>query len=622
MNEVLLNSQKETIVIKQNNFGFLTLIEESKANDATHWSFNEIHHNGKTYTSLYPDFSNLNEIDDKYKKKREIKVNTLFARKLLILFRLTPNEESRVLIDAKHREISFIRIKEIPLYLSPTLSIDKKIFESQSPPYLPKIKKFTLASCFFGGAIIGIDRKGNKYTLIDHKLIVKDVIKTIRVTEELHPYEIMVFAALVKLFPLLKILSTSEFSVSYHLPKLDYILYGLHLFIDGKMSYSALQTYIDKVQQRGDRHKKIIQELARQFSINIEIESPFDNLFGGTSITINSMLNALSPTKEQAQGIRNNYHTVFIGMLSAGNSNGYKNNNNHNNNNVDENELTNATSFLNAINAFNVGEALFKACQEENKEENKENIKILEDIRKARREYEKFFVENILYLLKTKVTKKHHGEIWDKVINSKEFDPPKSLKELFRLANTLMILFATTQEKIEHFEVCAILPVDEKPIAIEYGHKFTSEFKHIISLFWLPFILNDVNQNAPTNNESKESNKINNPFRYEPHLYQLSQNDLISELSTLLQLPDNFARIIGATTPTRTTTTTVPNKSINNTRRRSTTISGDRLPPSEITPTRQTIKAIFAFWSELEKKHPRQGPNLNYIMPTVMSSSC
>lgn len=173
---------------------------------------------------------------------------------------------------------------------------------------------FVTNGCLFGTYIQGIQQNGAKVSLIDHQLQIKSPIIDIEMEDEFHPYEKNSFQTLIKHLPLMRKIGTHDFSILYHLPVIDYMLYGVLLYLQGNMSYSALDKYITQIVIRGERHKNQLEEIAKKQHVNIAIKSPFENLFAPKmKMTAKTLFSALDiDIKETGNFPSNLFENLFV----------------------------------------------------------------------------------------------------------------------------------------------------------------------------------------------------------------------------------------------------------------------------------------------------------------------
>jgi hypothetical protein len=286
-----LKEGKETLSISQITSEFSAIVSESEQEKFVERNGRVIFFHGNEYSF---EESHCN------KHKSEFRSNVTFASNLLRRIGVVQRNGTPL---RHHSDVAFLPValtESSTAYIHPWLSVSKSYFNEKIHT-LPKTKEFVTAGCLFGGAITGIDAQGNRYPLIDHHLQVIDPMIKIIVDESIHPYEMLNFGVLEGLFRLMPQMNTSpEFVVRYHLPVVDYLLYGVQLFVTGKMTLGALEEFISQVNLRGKKHRDIIERLAAQTQIKIRIESPFDALFPHrTKISATSIFRQLSLTAEQ-----------------------------------------------------------------------------------------------------------------------------------------------------------------------------------------------------------------------------------------------------------------------------------------------------------------------------------
>lgn len=400
-----------------------------------------------------------------------------------------------------------------PFYIYPWLS-DKTSVLTET---FPKIKQFVMANCLFGASILGVDYQGNKYPLIDHHLEVKDIIINIEVDENVHPYEDMSFSALQGLLPLIQKIGDENFSIRYHLPVIDYILYGVHLYISGKVTFDAFKTFVEQVKERGRKHKEIIINIAKRTGINIDVESPFDNLFSvGTEITASKLLEQLSLSTAQLNRMQEEHPKLSHCLNRIAKRSGHR---------VDD--------FKAIIAILNTIDELFTEPAQALSESNEDN-----KLNSPRILFEELCIENILdHLIKNEAYPEYQ-QVWTKIIASGEINRFTPLQQLFKVANVAFIARASIGHS--KFEVCSLLPIDEKPIAQSYKDSLSEQFGHILCLSWFPPLLNYISH------EENQSSKHyqNNLFRLRTDLVRVDQENVRECLSDYFKLPSDFWSII------------------------------------------------------------------------------
>ena len=190
-----------------------------------------------------------------------------------------------VLFNKRHREEIFLPVvlssgTERPgLYLYPWISKRKHPFGFSG------FNQFVTAGCLFGANLEGVDQDGNHFSLINHHLRLKpgQRIDKIYYDEDVaSPYEQLLFAEMGKQCVLIDTLAKAERPkrLLFHLPAYDYILFGIQLYINNKLSYEALDSFIKLIFIKRNLYKKTIGAICGEHAIDVSFASPFDNLFG------------------------------------------------------------------------------------------------------------------------------------------------------------------------------------------------------------------------------------------------------------------------------------------------------------------------------------------------------
>nr|MBP9764176.1 hypothetical protein [Gammaproteobacteria bacterium] len=198
-----------------------------------------------------------------------------------------PNESQNVLIYNKtRRDEIFLPIvvedehkKKLGFYVYPWLSSNKDNFEFLG------FKQFVIAGCIFGSSLKAIDDNNGTFALIKHdiKLYEKQKIVDIEVNlQEFSSYEKMLFSEFEKLMLLMKKFGKKheEIELYYHLPYYDYILFGVELFVRGRITFPALDLFFNVIFRRKAQHEREIHRICKIHNILVRIESPFENIFG------------------------------------------------------------------------------------------------------------------------------------------------------------------------------------------------------------------------------------------------------------------------------------------------------------------------------------------------------
>lgn len=329
--------------------------------------------------------------------------------------------------------------EEEAIYIYPWLSRNTPVANA---PY--KFKKLVTAGCLIGGATLKASLSGGANAtcpLIKHDIElslnqkIDDVIfdGDLSLGGDLNVYEEALFADfknLVRFFLLSG--DDDQKEITYHLPYYDYILFGIQLVVQGKMSSAALGNLIEIIlnrQQYYEAHlKDILSELGVDKKIHLIIESPFDNLF--RPLDIKTFGRSISNEDDDDDGEKE-----------------------------DAKKTANAARFLNFLGvkpldiSSNFSEDILK---EKEKQLVQLCIEKLKDPENANREqaeiWEDFY--NVTKIELNKTDKKPFREI-------------ETIEELFKWANSFEIFNAS--KEMNNDEVCSYLSASEKQIAIEHS---------------------------------------------------------------------------------------------------------------------------------------------------------
>ncbi len=142
------------------------------------------------------------------------------------------------------------------------------------------INRFITGGCLFGTLLEGVDQFGNTHPLTDQKYQFPEgvIITNIAAQNQLHPYEMMVFHQLNTLVALMQNTNPNSF-IEYHLPKEEYLLYGIDLYLKNQMTREALNLYSQQIHIRSQTHSKILQEISQKYNIRINPTSPLKLMF-------------------------------------------------------------------------------------------------------------------------------------------------------------------------------------------------------------------------------------------------------------------------------------------------------------------------------------------------------
>ncbi len=168
--------------------------------------------------------------------------------------------------------------KQFGFYIYPWLSSNKDNFEFSG------FSQFVVAGCIFGSSLKGQDDNGCIFPLIKHdiKFYPTQKIVAIDFNQEFGPYEHMLFSEFEKQTLLMKKFGkkNEKIQLYYHLPYYDYILFGVELFVRGRITLPALNSLFQVIFQRKSQHKEQIRKICEANDILVKIESPFENIFG------------------------------------------------------------------------------------------------------------------------------------------------------------------------------------------------------------------------------------------------------------------------------------------------------------------------------------------------------
>lgn len=219
-----------------------------------------------------------------------------------------------VLFNKKYREEIFLPLilnihqQILGLYIYPWHSKYNANFNFSG------FSQFITTSGLLGAILKGENQLEGRHILLNHniKFYIDEKIIYIRYnSEKLNPYEQMLFSEFEKLCFLIDIFSNPNHpkQLLYHLPYYDYILFGIKLFIYGKITLDALNTLYEIILTERENYFIKINKICKEHKIRVKIESPFDNLFGSLdnqeniAVTILRTLNLpcdeISPNTDQ-----------------------------------------------------------------------------------------------------------------------------------------------------------------------------------------------------------------------------------------------------------------------------------------------------------------------------------
>jgi hypothetical protein len=146
---------------------------------------------------------------------------------------------------------------------------------------LQPVKEFFTGGCMLGSTLYGVDQFGNQHPLTNpyHKMDEGSVVQLVVCPHSSHPDEIVTRESLRNSVALIKVLGQGYSPVlRYHLPLANYLIYGINWFFQGKLSKAALTQYVDHVKARSAVQRQVIEKIACESDIEINIFSTLDVL--------------------------------------------------------------------------------------------------------------------------------------------------------------------------------------------------------------------------------------------------------------------------------------------------------------------------------------------------------
>lgn len=168
-------------------------------------------------------------------------------------------------------------------------------------------EQFVVAGCLFGSSCRGEDQHGVFFPIFKHDIqfFEGQKIENIVFVDKTNFYEKMLFKEFELLVEIICKFSAPNKPkrLLYHLPYYDYVLFGVELFIRGRITFEALGMLIDQIFLTKDKHIKKLQDICINSGIEAIIESPFYNLFVELSqdhpITAAKILEILQVSSEE-----------------------------------------------------------------------------------------------------------------------------------------------------------------------------------------------------------------------------------------------------------------------------------------------------------------------------------
>ncbi len=195
-------------------------------------------------------------------------------------------DNKNIIFNKTRREESFLPFTlqgnqqtNMGFYIYPWISSNHSNFRFSG------FKQFVVAGCIFGAFIKGRDQYDATFELIKHDIKFHASQKIVDIECNLtmfSSYETTLFSEFEKLVLMMKQLTKKNepTQLYYHLPYYDYILFGVELFIRGRMTLPALNLFFKAIFLRKEQHENEINRICFSHDIVVKIGSPFENLFG------------------------------------------------------------------------------------------------------------------------------------------------------------------------------------------------------------------------------------------------------------------------------------------------------------------------------------------------------
>ena len=141
-------------------------------------------------------------------------------------------------------------------------------------------KQYVTAGCMIGASLEAIDQHGHRLPFIQHHLPLhpSQIIKDFEL-DSFSAYKEVLFFQLQNFVQFIKATSESKPSVFFHLPYYDYLLFGIQLFVNEKVTYEALKEFNEIIKNQSEEYFKEINALFSIADIDVEIGSPFNPIF-------------------------------------------------------------------------------------------------------------------------------------------------------------------------------------------------------------------------------------------------------------------------------------------------------------------------------------------------------
>ena len=306
-----------------------------------------------------------------------------------------------------------LSVKRMGFYLYPWLSKEKPDW------HFSGFEQFVTAGCLFGSSLKGRNNKGTLYPFIKHERYFfngEHITSIVYNSHKPGPYEESLFFEFEKWCGLIDTLSDSSTNkpkrLFFHLPDYDYVLFGIELYLRGRITYKALDDFIKIIFDKKEQYVQKISELCRKYNITVTISSPFENLFGYQTTKDNL-------TKVIFETLQIQNYSPTLGKVDEKTQK--------------ENEMRLVRNCINRLltNQFNV-----------------EHGKVWLDFIKSHihENEQDHSLEDILKIACRSIS---------------------TIEDLFKIANSIVIGIASKGKP--EYKTCSLLPLSEKQIQINYG---------------------------------------------------------------------------------------------------------------------------------------------------------
>lgn len=401
------------------------------------------------------------------------------------------------LVNSKRREEIFFpylipkegKDKNFGMYI---YAWSKKAKEQQN---FNDIEEFVTAGCMFASNMKAKDQYDCDKPIIKHQIDLHDGQKFEQIDYDPHsanPYETMLFKEFNKITHLIDRLAVSNQAkkLTYHVPYYDYMLFGVELFINGRITLSALGDFFIHIIDKADDYTQKLKRRCEKHKINLNVISPFDNLFGPLNDIKQFVKNKVIEKSELlklplGEEIGNN----FFYQLNFLNTN---------------TDIGNPAEDIKIALAKNILTSLGLPTDE------RDPCKINEQ---DKNEQEKKLVKLCLEKLQTNTHNEKQREVWSDFIAktvSKNITI-SNLEDLFKIANAVVV--GTVSKNKKDYQVSSILPLSEKQIQISYDSYCDKQYPATLNLTTMESLLPYSAKNNGIlfyYNQSKEANEAIN----------------------------------------------------------------------------------------------------------------